>query len=253
MIRSLRLSAGMLTILPAGIVMDPSRATARGALLLAPIAVAPLGLALGAVLWLGAFVSVPPLAIAILAITSVAVLTRFLHLDGLSDVADGLTAPYGPERSLAIMKTGASGPAGTAALLIVMSLQAVCLARLVATDHSDWRHPLLGAACVMASRLALWISACSAFPPARDDGLGQTFTRSIPVVVAALGWGLLSVASSFLSPERAPMTVGLAALAVAVLCWRCTRQFGGVTGDVFGAAIEVALAVLLIGAVGIDV
>ena len=52
---------------------------------------------------------------------------------------------------------------------------------------------------------------------------------------AGLNWwrGLLAAA------------VGLAVVAVVVA--RAVRRFGGVTGDVFGAAVELALAALLVG------
>jgi adenosylcobinamide-GDP ribazoletransferase len=238
----------MLTVLPVGVVMDPSRATARGALLLAPLAVAPLGVLAGLVLWLGGAVALPPGAVALLAIGALALATRALHLDGLSDVADGLTAPYGPERSLAIMKTGAAGPAGGVALVLVIGLQTTGLAHLAATDHGDWKHPLTGAACVLAARFALWITASSLVPPARPDGLGLTFTRTFPVWLTALGWGALAGVAALVDPVRGPVTVGVAAVVVAILTWRCTQRFGGVTGDVFGAAIELTFAVLVLGA-----
>lgn len=249
MIRSLRLSVGMLTVLRVGVVLDPARRTARGALLLAPLAVAPLGIVVGVILWLGTVLGLPSFSAAFLALGALALGTRALHLDGLSDVADGLTAPYGPERSLAIMKTGASGPAGTVGLFFILALQASALNDLVARDHSDWRRPLLACGCVMAARLALWITASALVPPARPDGLALTFTRTIPVVVTLAGWAALAVAAGFVvDPARGPITVALAGLAVAVLTWRCIRRFGGVTGDVFGAAIELAFATLVLGA-----
>ncbi|GAB3859162.1 adenosylcobinamide-GDP ribazoletransferase [Nocardioides maradonensis] len=248
MIRSLRLSVGMLTVLQVGVVLEPSRRTARGALLMAPLAVAPLGIAVGLVLWAGRVVGLPSFSAAFLALGALALGTRALHLDGLSDVADGLTAPYGPERSLAIMKTGASGPAGTAGLFFVLAIQASALNHLVARDHADWQHPLIACGCVMAARMALWITAAAWVPPARPDGLGLTFTRTIPVAVTVLGWAALAVASVVVDPVRGPVTVALAGIAVTVLTWRCIHRFGGVTGDVFGAAIELAFAVLVLGA-----
>lgn len=248
MIRSLRLSVGMLTVLRVGVVLEPSRRTARGAILLAPLAVAPLGLAVAALLWVGTVLGLPTFSAAFLALGALALGTRALHLDGLSDVADGLTAPYGPERSLAIMKTGASGPAGTVGLFFILALQATSLNQLVARDDSDWRHPLIACGCVMAARLALWVTASSLVPPARPDGLGLTFTRTIPIVVTALGWAGLAGLSVLVDPVRGPVTVALAGALVVVLTWRCIRRFGGVTGDVFGAAIELAFAVLALGA-----
>ncbi|GAB4007310.1 adenosylcobinamide-GDP ribazoletransferase [Nocardioides ultimimeridianus] len=248
MIRSLRLSVGMLTVLRVGVVLEPSRRTARGALLLAPIAVAPLGIAVGVILWAGTVLGLPSFSAAFLALGALALGTRALHLDGLSDVADGLTAPYGPERALAIMKTGASGPAGTAALFFILALQASALNDLVARDDSDWRRPLLACGCVMAARLALWITASAVVPPARPDGLGLTFTRTIPLLVTVLGWAALAGAAVVVAPVRGPVTVVLAFVAIAFLTWRCIRRFGGVTGDVFGSAIELAFAILALGA-----
>ena len=40
----------------------------------------------------------------------------------------------------------------------------------------------------------------------------------------------------------------VAAVAVGLLVVRATRRLGGVTGDIFGAAIEVMLAILLLSA-----
>ena len=60
--------------------------------------------------------TLPTLVTGVLAVAVLALGSRALHLDGLSDTVDGLTASYDRERSLAVMRTGTSGPAGTAAL-----------------------------------------------------------------------------------------------------------------------------------------
>jgi adenosylcobinamide-GDP ribazoletransferase len=196
--------------------------------LLAPVAVVPLGVLVGGLLWLGGRAGLPPLAVALVAIGALAAGTRALHWDGLSDTADGLTASYDAERSLAVMKSGTSGPAGVVATVVVLGVQAAALAAYVGPVGDA----VLAGVLVCLSRCALWVVCCSVVPAARRDGLGVVFTRTVPVAVAALAVVLLSV---------------VAGVVVILLVRRAIARFGGVTGDVFGAAIEVALAVLLLG------
>ncbi|GAA3653555.1 adenosylcobinamide-GDP ribazoletransferase [Nocardioides ginsengisoli] len=241
--RSLRLSIGMLTALRVPPVLRVTPGVATGALLLAPLAALPLGALVGAVVWGGARLDLPPLAVAFAALALLAAASRALHLDGLSDVADGLTASYDRERSLAVMKSGTAGPAGVAALVLVLGAQAASLMAYA-------ERPVVAGAAVCASRAALWITACTLVPPARQDGLGVTFTRRVPVAVAVLGWAALAALAVLADPVRGPVTVGVAALVVVALTVRAIQRFGGVTGDVFGAGIELALAVLLMGLAG---
>ncbi|KQW52763.1 cobalamin synthase [Nocardioides sp. Root1257] len=222
-----RLAVGTLTALPIGPPSRVDRTTARRAMLLAPVAVLPLGVLVATVLWLGGLAGLPSLAVASVAVGALAAGSRALHWDGLSDVADGLTASYDRERSLAVMKTGTSGPAGVVATVVVAGVQAGALTAYV----DSARLAALAGALVCLSRCALWIACCTRVPAARPDGLGSSYTRTVPLPVAALGGVLLSVTGG---------------LAVVALVRRTTRRLGGVTGDVFGAAIELALATTLL-------
>lgn len=246
--RSLRLSVGMLTAAPVPAVLRVTPGVATGALLLAPLAVLPLGAVVGALLWAGAQTTLPALAVAVVALGALALGSRALHLDGLSDVADGLTASYDRERSLAVMKSGTAGPAGVVAVVLVLGAQAAALATFV----DDLRSAVIAGAAVCASRAALWITCASPVPPARPDGLGATFTRRVPGWWTLLGWAALAGAATLVHPWRGPVAVGIAAFAVILLVGRAVRRFGGVTGDVFGAAIEVALATLLLALAGVE-
>lgn len=244
--RSARLALGMLTAVPVPAVVRVTPDVATGALLLAPLAVVPLGAAVGLVLWAGGAVAVPPLAVAVLALGVLALGSRALHLDGLADVADGLTSSYDRERSLAVMKTGAAGPAGVAAIVLVLAAQAAALSSFV----GDVRLAVIAGAAVCASRAALWITCATGVPAARRDGLGSTFTGRVPGWWTLLGWTALAGSATLAAPVRGPLAVALAALVVLLLTARCVRRFGGVTGDVYGAAIELALATLLLGLAG---
>lgn len=246
MLRSLSLAVGMLTALPAPVVVEVTPATARRTLLLAPLAVLPLGLLVGFVCLAGGAADLPPLAVAFVAVGLLAAGSRFLHLDGLSDVADGLTASFDRERSLAVMKGGTAGPAGVVAVVVVLGAQAGALATYV----DGWRAALVAGLCVAASRAALWIVCATPVPPARAEGLGVTFSRRVPVAVTVLGWAGLCALAALADPVRGPLAVAAAAAVVVLLTRHCVRRLGGVTGDVYGAAIELALAMLLLGLAG---
>jgi adenosylcobinamide-GDP ribazoletransferase len=246
--RSLRLAIGTLTAIPVPSVLRVTPGVATGAMLLGPIAALPLGALVGLIVWAGGETTVPSLAVAFLALAVLALGSRALHLDGLSDVADGLTASYDRERSLAVMKGGTAGPAGVAAVVLVLGAQAAALATFV----GDVRSAVIAGAAVPASRAALWITCASPVRAARPDGLGATFTRRVPGWWTLLGWAGLAGAAVLIHPWRGPLAVGMAALVVLLLVVRTVRRFGGVTGDVFGAAIELALATLLLALAGVE-
>jgi adenosylcobinamide-GDP ribazoletransferase len=224
---ALRLAVGTLTAVPVRAPTRVDRGTTRGAMLMAPLAVLPLGVLVAAIVWAGAAVDLPPLAVAFVAIGALAAGSRALHWDGLSDTADGLTASYDAARSLEVMKSGTSGPAGVVATVVVLGVQVAALSAYV----GPLTDALLAGALVCLSRCALWIVCCTRVPAARPDGLGVTYTRTVPVPVAVVGGLLLSVVGG---------------LVVLLLVRRTTRRFGGVTGDVFGAAVELALAATLL-------
>lgn len=245
-----RLSVGTLTALRVGHPSTVDRRVAGGAMLLAPLAVVPLGVLVGLIGWGGRELELSPLAVAAVAVGALALGSRALHLDGLSDVADALTASYDRERSLEVMKGGTSGPAGSAALVVVLGVQAASLAAVLSMP----RGPVVAGFLVCASRAILAVTCARGVPAARGNGLAATYAGTVPRAVAAVTWVVVT-ASSVAVLEWAGLdwwrglVVAVAALAVgAALTHRCVRRFGGVTGDVFGAAIEVSLATMLLGA-----
>ncbi|MFT4082416.1 MAG: adenosylcobinamide-GDP ribazoletransferase [Nocardioides sp.] len=246
-----RLAVGTLTVCPVRPPSAVDRGTARAAMLLAPLAVLPLGVVAGAIWWAADLVDLPALVAGLLVVGALALGTRVMHWDGLSDVADGLTASYDRERSLAVMKTGTSGPAGTVAVVVVAGLQAGALGGL-SGQAGPGSTALLVGLCVCASRAALTACCLRGVPAARSDGLGVTFAGVVPRSAAVLPWlaaaALLAVAGhgAGLDWWRGPLAVALALAVVVLLLIRCRLRLGGVTGDVFGAAVELGLATLLV-------
>lgn len=248
MLDAWRLAVGTLTAVPVAAPGRVDRRTAGRAMLLAPLAVLPLGVLVGVVVWLGPLLDLPPLVVAFLAVGALATGSRALHWDGLSDTVDGLTASYDPQRSLAVMKSGTSGPAGVVACVVVLGVQVAALAGSV----GGWRGAVLAGFLVCASRVALTITCLHGVPAARGDGLGQPHAGTVSLPQAALVWALLialaALVLGWLDGEwwRGIVAVLVAGAVVLALVRRTHRRFGGVTGDVYGAAIEVALAALLV-------
>ena len=225
------------------------RSVAGLAMVLAPVAALPLGVATALVVILGDLVDLPPMATAYVVVLALALGTRAFHWDGLADTADGLTASYTPERSLEVMRTGPVGPAGVVAVVLVTGLQAAGLTAVVRHDHAWWAVALL----VCASRVALPLACVRGVPAARADGLGAMHIGAVPVVGAAASLLVavtLVVAAGHGLGSAWPMLVGLllAVAAVLALLLRCVRRLGGATGDVLGAAVEISFAVLVLAA-----
>lgn len=240
-----RLALGTLTALPVRAPRHVDRAVAARAACLAPLAALPLGAAVAAVLWLSELAGLAAPAAGLLATAVLVLGTRALHVDGLADTADGLTASYDRERSLAVMRTGDVGPAGLAAVVLVLGLQATGFAGLV---HA----PLLAGALVCLCRAVLPLCCLTGVRAARPDGLGSPFAGSVPRGVAALSWltaialGIAASLAADVSWVRALAGFAAATLVVALLLRRAVRRLGGVTGDIFGAAIELALTTVLV-------
>ena len=247
---SWRLAIGTLTALRWKHPTAVDREVAGRAMLLGPLAVVPLGLLVGLVCWGGRELDLAPLAVAFGAVGALALGSRALHLDGLSDVADGLTASYDRERSLDVMKGGTAGPAGAAALVVVLGIQAASLCSVLYTP----RGPVVAGLLVCGSRAILSVCCARGVPAARVDGLAVTYAGTVRRRWAVVTWlvvALLCVEAldwAGLPWWRGLVVAGAGLLVGAALTYRCVARFGGVTGDVFGAAIEVTLAAMLVAA-----
>lgn len=244
----LRLAVGTLTSVPVPAPTAVDRSVARAAMILAPLAVLPIGLVAAAVGAVSMVIGLPTLLAGALVIGSVALGSRGLHLDGLADTADGLSASYDRSRALEIMRRGNTGPMGAAALVLVLVVQ---VASAAAVLNRPWGAVAVGV-LVCLSRASLLISCASGVPSARPDGLGATVAGVVPRAVTVGGVLLAAVVAALaLSVTGSPWWLGVLAIAAGAavagaVVWRCTNRFGGITGDVLGAGIEAMLAALLV-------
>ena len=245
----LRLAAGTLTVVPSGPIPEIDRPTAARAMILAPVAVLPLAAGSALVAWLAQGLGLPPLVLGLLVVGTLALGTRSMHLDGLADTVDGLGSGWDRARALEVMRRGDIGPMGVVALVLILGLQAASIGWLA----DDLSGALLIGLVVCCSRAALTLVCRRGVPAARTEGLGAAVAGSVPWPAALLVWLLVAsiLGLAQLRWGGGPLSGVLAAVTAAVLVSlfvrRCVRRFGGVTGDVMGAAVEITLTTMLVG------
>lgn len=188
-----------------------------------------------------------------------ALLTRGMHLDGLADTADGLGASRGlrfdPTRALEVMRRGDVGPFGVVTLVVLLGIQATALGELLAVGRGLAALVL----ALAASRFLLSVLCMRGVPAARTEGLGPLVASSVGAfqvlgslvlagAVVALLWNgvALDSAQRLLDVGTTLAALGSGIAVGIVFALHCIRRFGGITGDVLGASVEVTFTTVLL-------
>jgi len=182
-----------------------------------------------------------PLLVSLLVVASIAIVTGIHHADGLADFADGLMVKGNKDRKLKAMKDLSTGSAGIVA--IVLYLVGLIMAISLTNGFDLFKAILISeilAKFSMVLMASLGNSASlgsnSPFVKIMKDKKKLTaafIIMLIPVIVVGETTGLLMLGVT--------VTLTLFLLALS------TRSFGGITGDVLGAANELTrLASLMV-------
>ena len=200
------------------------------------------GLVIGLLLWLLAKVLVPyfpPLVLGGLLLSAELMLTGGLHLDGFMDSMDGLLSARKPERILEIMKDSHVGAHSCMALVGLLLLKFALLASL-----SPAQFPIL----IVMPMLSRWVFQIGviAFPYARPQGLGKGIHETTHWAPFLLCGFIVLGASFYLAKFAAIIAFGACVIAVTLLASRVSSLLGGLTGDLYGALIELSEVVCLL-------
>lgn len=199
-----------------------------------------IGLLLGGLLLAFAHLtSFLPLAVQAVLVLAVWVLaTGGLHLDGLADSADAWVGGMASkQRTLAIMKDPTLGTMAVLALVLVLLLKATLIAACLNGQLSAllWAPPLARAGL-------LGLMANSDY----RGNLASPIIANLPASTAnALSVAWLAAAVWFVGVP-AIIALILVMFAVRALAY---RRLGGVTGDIYGAAVELAEVAILLAVV----
>jgi adenosylcobinamide-GDP ribazoletransferase len=176
----------------------------------------------------------PSLLVSALLVVSLIVLTGAFHLDGLMDTCDGFALRSSAAERLKVMADSRVGGFGVVAACCLILLKYVSLITMPAG--------LRAVALLLMPTLSRWSAtyAITAFPSAKKEGLGQMFkaganrlNMGVATVIA------VALAATFLS---------YAGVALVVVVWVITfllarilsSRLGGLTGDTYGAIIEIS-------------
>ena len=193
------------------------------------------GLAIGALLAATDFLLAPflPRGVAdLILVVLLSVVTGGLHLDGLSDVCDGLAARGSRERFLDVMKDSRVGAVGAVALVLALGLKYQALLAVPLT----YKREVL---CFfpLAARFAQ-VQMTVGAKRARTDGLGCAFIGGAGLRQFIFSYAFTLAAAYWL--------LGLNGIYCALLLYLLTwgikswahKRLGGITGDVIGCASE---------------
>ncbi len=166
-------------------------------------------------------------------------ITGGLHLDGLADCSDAWVGGLGDKsRSLSIMKDPAAGPIAVIVLVLLLLLKWSALQQLLSSDQA--LLPLLVAPFL--ARLSILILMLST-PYIRENGLGSAMQQHLPKQVA-LVIIVIALASCiwFFSVYIVLSTLFI----VGWIRYLALQRIQGMTGDVYGACVEIIEAAVLV-------
>ena len=205
-----------------------------------PIIGIAIGLLIGS-LGFGLSFFLEPLVVSLLVVVSIAIITGIHHTDGLADFADGLMTRGTKEKKRNAMKDLSTGSAGIVS--VVLSIVGVIIALSLTTGYELFQAILLSEILAKFS-MVLMASIGKSAAAGSNSPFMQIMKDKKRLAVA----GVITIIPLVVIGGTTGLILFGASIGVTLfLIGLSTRSFGGITGDVMGAANELTrLSSLLI-------
>ena len=196
------------------------------------------GIAIGVII--GAFglglseAGIDPLIAGLLIVAFTAIITGLHHTDGLADFADGMMAKGTREKKISAMRDAATGSSGVAA--IVLYYMGMLIALSLASGTGLFMGILLAEIVAKFSMVLMASVGKSATAGTSSPFVSLMRDRRKLVFAVAASLAPLLVLGGITGAVMFCTGVAITLLLVAL----SSRSFGGITGDVLGAANELS-------------
>ena len=179
-----------------------------------------------------------PVAAALSTITLLKI-TGGLHIDGLSDTADGFFSRRDPETTRKIMKDSCIGSFGSLAQICLLLLK---FSAIFALANNSWLAMFIAP---LTGRTAI-LCISHLIPPANTTGLGHTINSQRNILALLSGIIFSFLAGLIFFGSVGGLSVLLALASAWIMGKISILRIGGYTGDILGAGCEISEAVTLI-------
>jgi len=244
---ALRNGFGFLTTIPVGISMEGIENLMKH-IYLFPVVGAAIGIILAGI-GLTSSLIFSPIMIALLVIISIYYFTGINHIDGLADFGDGIAAHGTKEKKIAAMRDTAVGTGGIVFCMISILGLFVSLVSIQETNV----NLLLPFALIVAETSAKQsMVTVAAFGRRLHEGFGaitvDNTKKSDLIIGIVFSASVCYIVLGFLGIEA----FIISQLAGLLVLNTANRHFGGVSGDIVGAANEIGrlAALLYLGGAG---
>ena len=159
-------------------------------------------------------------------------ITGGMHIDGISDMADGFFSMRDKNETLEIMKDSHVGAFGVMTIVFVLLIKFEMLKEFILIEKNVWLLVLPPTIARIAAGLVL-----SFYETTKKSGLGYTFHSSDPRIFWTIGFIVTLIISAILN-IKSLIFIALAIVASNLMALWAKKKIGGLNGDIYGAIVE---------------